>query len=69
MNTAVLTPHRKQEHIQCLEHALLILKALPTMTPCAECVEFSAGFCSVYRANVPHEFQAQGCKDFSEVPF
>ena len=69
MNTAVLTPQRKAQQIECLKHALLILQALPIVTPCAECVEFSHGFCNQYQANVPPEFQANGCPQFSEVPF
>lgn len=65
----VLTPLKKAEQIQSLKHALLVLESLPTSTPCAACVEFSAGFCSSYNATVPPEFQAQGCENFGEVPF
>ena len=69
MNTAVLTPQRKAEQIQTLRHALLILEALPIVTPCAECVEFSDGYCNQHKANVPPDFQSKGCPQFTEVPF
>ena len=69
MNTAVLTPQRKADQIQCLRTALAIIEALPTRTPCAECVEFSEGYCSFHKADVPPDFQLQGCPQFTEVPF
>ena len=65
----VLTPLQKAEQIQSLKHALRVLESLPTSTPCAACVEFSAGFCSHFNATVPPEFQARGCDQFTEVPF
>ena len=65
----VLTPLQKQNQIKALNQALLIVESLPTSTPCAACVEYSAGYCNQFRANVPPEFQAKGCGDFVEVPF
>jgi hypothetical protein len=64
-----LTPLQKQNQIKSLQHAIQILEGIPTSTPCAACVEFSAGFCNQFRANVPPDFQVQGCVDFAEVPF
>ena len=64
-----LTPLQKQDQIDVLQRALLVLESLPTSTPCAACVEFSAGYCSRHKAHVPPDFQAQGCGDFCEIPF
>lgn len=64
-----LTPLQKQDQIDVLKRALVVLESLPVSTPCAVCVEFSAGYCSRHKAHVPNEFQAKGCADFCEVPF
>lgn len=69
MTSILLTPQIKAAQLQALEYALLILRSLPTQTPCAACIDFSAGFCSRWKAAVPETAQAEGCQQFDYLPF
>lgn len=63
----------KAERARLIHHAqmtLRALEALPALTPCAECLEFDAGFCRRWKAQVPPEAQPAGCDQWQEqIPF
>ena len=47
------------------------LQSLPTLTPCAECVEFRDGWCGRWKQQVPESARPDGCANWLEddIPF
>ena len=67
-----MTPAQKARTLNGLREAMAAVEALPTVTPCDQCVSFRAadGHCDQYRMVVPEAARAEGCAAWSEgVPF
>lgn len=70
MSSPMLTPAQRDRDIARLREAIHALERMPVVTPCAECENFRAGFCTQWSATVPAEAQASGCEQWQEaVPF
>lgn len=72
MNNTAPTPMLPQEKAAAVAHlraALAFVEGMPVRTPCSECLNFSAGFCQHWKAQVPAEAQPAGCPQFDGLPF
>lgn len=70
-----MTPADRDRAVKQLEDTIALVKAMPVVTPCAQCFHFikignEPGFCNKWEANVPEDAQAAGCGSWEEpVPF
>lgn len=68
--TLVMTPTRKAAAIASLHSALIAIEAVPTVTPCDECLHFANGHCHTWKTVVPEQNQPTGCSHWEQgVPF
>lgn len=67
---SVMTPTRKESAIAALRSAIVAIEAIPTVTPCSECLNFDKGYCTTWNAEVPESNRPAGCARWEQdVPF
>lgn len=64
----MMTPHEKLSALEYLKKAWQEIEKLPTITPCQNCFQLSAGFCKLYNCIIPEDVLPNGCDKFSFDP-